>query len=394
MKRYKYFLIMILLIILSMAEYHYIKRDIIRNTKNILDGSYLMNSQITALDTIHREIYGVDSKEGYLAYGPYISLKPGRYIVRYALLMPKVNFAVSQDNIVGYCDVNINGFPEYNRKIELIIKDFASGCVKLINLEFVTPSGNPSVEFRVYKNAGFPLSLVGLQLRPALKEVLLVKDGKWLKFNIILAASAALFIGLFLIVFLFKIDFPNKYKLKIALFIIFLIIMERWWFTHNLLLSIFPGANMSTQIGVIDTQHGEIRGVGGKNGYLTFGPYVPLAGGNYVAIYKIKLNNYNPQDNPNREIGVADINIVGFVKEGVTKAIKIGDFNDRHLAKVILRFKVPQDMTRIECRVFQYGGNDLSVKSIQAYTTDYIKKYYKIHLDFIGLALLAAIVFV
>ncbi len=394
MKKYKYLAVIILLMVLIIAEYHYIKRDINRNTRNILDGSYLMNSQITAIDTIHHEIYGVDSKAGYLAYGPYISLKPGRYIVQYALLTPKVKRNGGQNEAIGYCDVNVNGYLEYNRKIELKSKEFTSGRVKLINLEFTVPPGDPQLEFRVYKNKGAALALTGLQLRPVLKEILFTKSSKWVKFNLILAASLMLVIGSFLMVFLFKYVFKTKYKLKIAVFIIFLILIEVWWFRQDLLLHIFPGTGMSTQIGVIDTQHGEIRGAGAKNGYLAFGPYVPLAEGNYVAVYELKLNNYDPQDDPDREIGVADINIVSFPKEGVTKTIKISDFNIRNRAKVVVRFKVPSGMPRIECRIFQYGGNDLSVKSIHVHTTDYIKKYYRIHLDFIGLAVLAAIVII
>ena len=230
--------------------------------------------------------------------------------------------------------------------------------------------------------------------RPGLKEILFTKDSKWLKFNAILVFAAVLLLGVSFMVSLLKKYFGHKYKLKIAVFVIFLILIEVWWFRQDLLLPIFPGTLMSTQVGIIDIQHSEIRGVGGKNGYLTFGPYVPLAEGNYAAIYKLKLNNYIPKDNPNREIGVADINIVGFEKEGVTKIIKAGDFNSRHMAKVVLRYKVPPGKPKIEFRVFQYGGNDLTVKSIQAHPADYIRKYAKVHLDFIGLALLVAIVFI
>jgi hypothetical protein len=389
MKKYKYLAVIIILIVLIIAEYHYIKRDINWNTRNILDGSYPMNSQIAVIDTVHHEIHGVDSKEGYLAYGPYISLKPGRYTVQFALLIPEVKRDGGQNEAVGYCDVNINGYLEYNRKIELRSKDFTGGNVKLINLEFTVPPGNPQLEFRVYKNKVAALALTGLQLRPALKEILFTKGSKWMKFNMILAASLMLVIGSSLLVFLFRKVFKTKYKLKIAVFIIFLVFIEVWWFRQDLLLHIFPGTIMSTQIGVIDTQHGEIRGVGAKNGYLAFGPYLPLP-----AIYKIKLNNFNPQDDPEREIGIADINIVGFPEKGVTKAIKIGDFNCHNMAKMVARFQVPTGNPRIECRVFQYGGNDLSIKAIKIHTTDYIKKYYKVHLDFIGLAVLAAIVFI
>ncbi|MDD5491113.1 MAG: hypothetical protein PHV60_00330 [bacterium] len=394
MKKYKYLAVIILLIVLIMSEYHYIKRDINRNTKNILDGSYLMNSQITVIDPQHREIYGTENKEGFLAYGPYISLRPGRYTVKYALLMPKIVMGISEGATVGYCDVNVNGYPEYNQKIELKLKDLAGGRTKLTKLNFTVPAGNPTLEFRIYKKAGIALSLTGLQLRPTVREIIFSKESKWVKFNMVLAVSVVLLLGSFFMVYLLKKSFGYKYRLKIAGFIIFLAFAEWWWFSHKLLLPIFPGASMSTQIGIIDTKHSEIRGIGGKNGYLTFGPYLPLAEGNYAVIYKLKLNNYVPRDNPNREIGVADINIVGFEKEGVTRVIKAGDFNGRHRAKVVMRFKVPPGMPGIECRIFQYGGNDLSLISIRAHTTDYIKKYYKIHLDFIGLALLLAIVFI
>lgn len=392
MKTRKFYLsIITALIVLALAECYYVRRDIKKNTLNILNGSYAMFSQIGVVDAIHHELHGTGAQEGFVAYGPYMPLKPGNYVLTYSLALSNPDLATDPERDIGRCDVNCVGSPDYNKSIALKLKDFKKGNRCKVILKFSISSGNPQTEFRVYQNHGFALSLVGLQLRPAFKEIIFVRESNWLKFNVRVVGSA---IVMLLAFFLLKVFILSRYKLKIAVFVVSLVFMEMWIFYRDLLLPVVPGAKMFTQVGIINEKSGEIKGTGCQNGYLAFGPYYPLEEGNYVVTYKIQLNNPGSQDNPDREVGVADVNIVGFETANVAKGIKIKDFNNRDLARIVMKFQVPQGNPQMEYRVFQYGGNDLSIKSIKLHTTDYLKKYYKMHLDFIGIALLAATVLI
>lgn len=390
-KRKFYLIIMVALIVLALAQYHYIRRDINKNTINILDGSYAMFTQVGVIDAVGHKLHGTGAQEGFVAYGPYIALKEGNYDLTYSLVLNNTDPAADPERNIGRCDVNFVGSPDSNKIINLKIKDFKRGNRCKVNLKFSVPLGNPQTEFRVYQNYGFSLSLVGLQLHPVFKELFFSRESKWLKFNVKVIVCV---IALFLTFFLLKVFIVSKYKLAIAVFIMFLVFMEMWCFYRDQLLPVIPGAKMFTQVGVINEKTGEIRGVGAQNGFLAFGPYYPLAEGNYVVTYKIQLNNRAPGDNPDKEVGVADVNIVGFENSNVTKGIKIKDFDNKNLARVVMKFKVPQGNPQMEYRVFQYGGNDLSIKSIRFHPTaaHYLKKYYKMHLDFIGIAILAALV--
>jgi hypothetical protein len=381
---------MIGLLLLGWAEIHYQKRDIDRNNINILNGFYPMFSQVGIVDAVHHELHGLGGKEGYVAYGPYMTLKPGKYKVTYTIFLDHLPPGAGPDDSVGNCDINVEGHPERNKKIELKLRNFGKGKEQKFKLGFSVPIGEPKLEFRVYQYNGVSLSLTGLRVKPEVKTAIFNWNSKWVKFNLIFFGGLALVL---LVKFFGKRFFRSKYKSKIIVFLVSMLIMEMWWFHRELLFYVWPGPNIFTQVGVKDEEAKEIKGVGGQNGFLVYGPYSPLQEGAYLAVFEIKLNNPRENDDEERAVGVCDINIINFGENNVSNPIKIKEFNKHGWVKKTLAFKIPQDGTNVEYRVFQYGGNELTVKTIKAHRNDYVRKFYKLQLDFIGIALLTALAF-
>lgn len=142
---------------------------------------------------------------------------------------------------IALCDVHIvNHTTKENRVIkELVLGDFKKNNPKTVALKFSVPEGQPLCEFRVYLYGGNDLTLQAVDLRPAgVDQRVQAKKS----FDIL----------------------GGKYR-------------------------------MATTIGVIDRESHQIRAEGVKEGFLAYGPYIPLNKGNYEVKFRLKLNNPESQ---------------------------------------------------------------------------------------------------
>jgi len=132
---------------------------------------------------------------------------------------------------VCYCDVNIVGHPLYgtDRVIEyLLLKDFKRDNPAGVELDFNVPQGRPRCEFRVYVFGGNDCAVGAIELAAA--------DGQ-------------------------AIDMLNgSYAL-------------------------------ATQTGLIDYQQRLVRSKDAAEGFLVYGPYIPLDAGRHTVRFSVRLNN-------------------------------------------------------------------------------------------------------
>ena len=153
---------------------------------------------------------------GYLAYGPYVQLKAGKYAIKYKLILNNLNMDDDSGRVVGYCDVDIEGHPEPAYHIDMTVGDFKKKNPREVMLKFTVPDGLPKVQFRVYQYYGNNHMLLGLKLYPKSLSLLtsLLKNN-FLTYNVILF-STIFFIFLCIYFKIWKIYklklFFNKYK--------------------------------------------------------------------------------------------------------------------------------------------------------------------------------------
>lgn len=172
---------------------------------NILE-KYRMYSVI-GIVAADGQIKTASTKSGYLAYGPYIPLKKGEYEVKYKLLLNTLKPADSPAKIVGYCDIDIEGHPDYFFHLDLATISFQKKNPKELTLRFTVPEGLPKVQFRVYQHGGNNLTLISLKLYP--KKLLLLQEllkSGFLTYNIVLFA-------LLFIISVFIYGVKKKYRI-------------------------------------------------------------------------------------------------------------------------------------------------------------------------------------
>ena len=138
------------------------------------------------------------------------------------------------DDKIAYCDINIVNHPPEKRVIkELFLRHFKKRNPQIVTLKFPVPAGKPPCEFRVYLFAGNDLTLEAIDLQPTDSH-----------------ESAQL----------------NK--------------------EFGISSGKYP---MITRIGIVDAVGRLIRGT--EEGFLAYGPYIPLKEGNYTVKFQLKLNN-------------------------------------------------------------------------------------------------------
>ena len=348
---------------------------------------------------------------GYLAYGPYVQLKAGKYAIKYKLILNNLNMDDDSGRVVGYCDVDIEGHPEPAYHIDMTVGDFKKKNPREVMLKFTVPDGLPKVQFRVYQYYGNNHMLLGLKLYPKSLSLLtsLLKNN-FLTYNVILF-STIFFIFLCIYFKIWKIYklklFFNKYKSfkfdnhllfiilrfkKLVFFILFIIIAELWFLNIEHSSDILTGCAMYSPIGKLDSfMH--IKANDTKEGYLAYGPYLPLEKGRYRVNYKVFLDNLDSGDDISRKVGYCDIDIEGHPELRKFSEFTVGSFKKRNPQEVSLTFSVPEGMPKTQYRVYQYGGNKLTLSSLKLYDVD-ITKYIRTHLDILLIAIFITIIFI
>ncbi len=168
-----------------------------------------------------------------------------------------------------------------------------------------------------------------------------------------------------------------KVKIKWSIsFIVLLLFTQYFWYKHSSTLDILAGKlPMSTQIGMIDQATHTIKG-DGKHGFLAYGPYLPLAKGNYKVTYKLQSNDLPQSSNlrnqpsnlcnqlANRQVGFCDVNVLDHPENNTRIDLVQDTFKKQNPQDISLVYAVPEDNTKVEFRVFQYGGNALALNNL------------------------------
>lgn len=128
-------------------------------TTNIFSGRFALFSQISSFDK--NNIIHNDHKAGFLVYGPYISLKPGSYRIKFQILEHGTGSAAGS---FGYVDVSSQEDPAIGASAGLQGSDFQAGYPKEIAVRFKIKKGMPKVEFRVFSFGNVDFSVTGMKL--------------------------------------------------------------------------------------------------------------------------------------------------------------------------------------------------------------------------------------
>ncbi|MDO8734567.1 MAG: hypothetical protein Q7K21_05365 [Elusimicrobiota bacterium] len=335
------------------------------------------------IDGVSHHITGAGMKEGFLSLGQNIPLKKGYYRVSYKIRLNNFSSKDASDKKIGYCDVNVINFPEYNTRFEFANKEFAKDNPRKIILSFSVPEGFPAVGFRVFQYGGNNLSVESTRLYSIVNKKLPVRTKEFKK--VIMYLIGIIFLFAVIVIFIIL-----KFK-KFVFFLLFFLLAEFWFLKIEKATDI--GLNvMYSPVGKIDSLM-HIRANDTKEGYLAYGPYLALIKGAYKVKYKIFLDNFNPTDIPSRKIGYCDVDIEGHPEIGSSTEFTFADFKKKNPMEVTLKFSVPDGMPKTQYRVYQFGGNKLSLLSLKLYDID-VKKYSKEHLDIILVVLFVTLFFI
>lgn len=152
-------------------------------------------------------------------------------------------------------------------------------------------------------------------------------------------------------------------KLLLIVLAIVLIAGEYYWFRQSSRIDILSGKyQMFSQISAFDDQN-HVAGDGSKQGYLAFGPYLPLNKGEYTIIYTLRLKDTDFKD-LGKKVGVCDVNLANYPQKNVSREFTVHDFKRNNPATIALRFNVPVSMTATEFRVLLFGGNNLILEGM------------------------------
>jgi hypothetical protein len=161
-----------------------------------------------------------------------------------------------------------------------------------------------------------------------------------------------------------------------------LLLLEIWLFHKVGYINILSGEfNMNSQLAAFKDH--KITGDGATNGFLCYGPYVPLKKGTYTVKFVIQVNDR--VTDPEKNVGICDVNVEGHSERNTSAEIAIKDFKKsgklvihdsktpgqpilewRHFLErsVYLKVKIPEGMPKTEFRFFQYAGNNVTVDGI------------------------------
>lgn len=127
---------------------------------NVLNGRF--SSQISQFKD---GMIASEGKEGFLIYGPYISLKPGKYRVEFRMRIDENLRSSAEDKAIGYVDVFSSQAPEVYTFKEMRNSEFRKKNPNRVPVDFTVPPRFPRLEFRVFTFKGYNLSVEKYSLR-------------------------------------------------------------------------------------------------------------------------------------------------------------------------------------------------------------------------------------
>lgn len=133
-----------------------------------------------------------------------------------------------------------------------------------------------------------------------------------------------------------------------------------------------PVLKMYSVIGKVET-NGIIKADGNKEGFLAFGPYTTLDSDKYTVKYSIKLNNLNKEDDQKKSVGYCDVFIEGQSGPASIVGFASGDFKRQNPLDIAVTFNAPDGLSKIQFRIYQYGGSNISLVGLSFYKRGFRK---------------------
>ncbi|MDO8734848.1 MAG: hypothetical protein Q7K21_06785, partial [Elusimicrobiota bacterium] len=371
------FIILLLIILLSLSGMSLLKNDINLNILQLCQ----KHTYVGTIDGISNQVKGVKGREGFLLFGQNVSLRKGSYAVKYKINLNNVDLSGEDGKKIGYCDIFIEGDKEPVALKMLTLKKFKRKNPREIVLKFKIKEDNLKTQFRVYQYGGNEISVEALNLN----SVIISKMN--LKFNDIkLFILSLTVIVILVILFNPSIKIPLKLAKLLFLTILFISVGIGLYKTVNKIniLGIYP---MFSNIGKFDTKF-RINAIDDKEGYLAFGPNFPFKKGNYTIKYKLFLDDLKQDEVLAKAVGYYDVLIEGYPELYSRIALSVDDFKKNNPQEFIYNFYIPDGMSKIQFRVYQYVGNKLSllklslafndIKNFIFYndTTNYFKHFF------------------
>ena len=153
-----------------------------------------------------------------------------------------------------------------------------------------------------------------------------------------------------------------------------LVDVESKWYKNGRSINILKKYAMFSMVGK-NYPSGQIKTENLVDGWLAFGPYLPLKKGEYEVAIKLFLNNLKSDDNPSRIAGYCDVDIEGHPELGQHIDLAIKSFQNKNPYTVYLKLNVPDGLPKTQFRTFQYGGNEFIITGIKLYAKTFRLRY-------------------
>ncbi len=148
---------------------------------------------------------------------------------------------------------------------------------------------------------------------------------------------------------------------------------------------------MFSQVGVIDPVNHVITGKG-EQGFLCYGPYQTLPQGKYWVEYTLRLLNQDQKDEPGKQLGYADINVIDHQDHNSSSVFTLKDFKRHNPLTVKVKVNIPEGYPKLEYRVQQNAGNNLQLEAIKVYPADLLPGKKKSKAILVNLSILAVFI--
>jgi hypothetical protein len=155
------------------------------------------------------------------------------------------------------------------------------------------------------------------------------------------------------------------YKIITVLFLLVLLCsLVSKWYRYATSINIMGKYQLFSTVGKIES-NGQIKGLGGKEGWLVFGPYMQLKEGNYAVEFELVLENPTAVENPSKIVGYCDVDIEGHPEMSKHIDLAAGTLLNKKPKRITTYFTVPSGNPKMQYRVFQYGGNSISLMNLR-----------------------------
>jgi hypothetical protein len=338
---------------LLVALFDIVQYNIIFNKAvlNILNSSFGMFTQVGTIDPARHYITGSGREQGFLCYGPYHTLPPGKYWVEYKLRLLGPEIDGDKGKELGYVDINVVDRQDHNSSAAFALGDFRRENPFTIKVKVTVPPGSPKLEYRVYQNAGQALQIESIRVYPAD----LLPGAKKIKAILV---NIALFV---LLLLLFTVPWKRLWSQararKILLISLGVILLEVMLYhtvlSTNILSGRFALFSQIADFGKNHTIHNDH-----KTGFLVYGPYMALKPGSYRIKFKILGHSTGAVAGG---FGYVDVFSQEDPAIGASAGLQGNDFQPGRPREIAVKFKIKKGMPKVEFRVFSFGNVDFSV---------------------------------